>query len=265
MHAVAEAARNVAVTGAKPLAITNCMNFGNPERPVVMWQFAESIRGMRDACLAFDTPVTGGNVSFYNESGDSAIWPTPVIGMLGLLEDYRLRVPSGFERTGLTIVLLGESFAELGGSEFAEVVLGVVAGRPPALDLEREHALHALLHEAAGGDLLAAAHDCGDGGLAVTLVEQAILGGHGFAVTIPGDLPPHIALFSESASRAVVAVAPERTDALVDLAAEHGVPFAAIGETGGPRVVFDGLFEATVDELREVYEGAIPRLLGEVT
>ena len=263
MHAVAEAARNVAVTGAEPLAITNCMNFGNPERPIVMWQFAESIRGMRDACLAFDTPVTGGNVSFYNESGDSAIWPTPVIGMLGLLEDYRLRVPSGFERAGLTIALLGETFAELGGSEFAEVVLGVVAGRPPALDLGREHALHVLLHGAAGVDLLAAAHDCGDGGLAVTLAEQAILGGHGFAVSIPGDLPPHVALFSESASRAVVAVAPERLDALVELASAHGVPIATIGETGGPRVVFDGLFESTVEELRDVYEGAIPRLLGE--
>ena len=264
MHAVAEAARNVAVTGARPLAITNCMNFGNPERPVVMWQFAESIRGMRDACLAFDTPVTGGNVSFYNESGDSAIWPTPVIGMLGLLQDYRLRVPSGFERAGLTIVLLGESFAELGGSEFAEVVLGVVAGRPPALDLQREHALHVLLHEAAAADVLAAAHDCGDGGLAVTLAEQAILGGHGFAVTIPGDLPSHIALFSESASRAVVAVAPERADALAALATAHGVPHAVIGETGGPRVVFDGLFETTVEELREAYESAIPRLLGDV-
>ncbi len=263
MHAVAEAARNVAVTGAKPLAITNCMNFGNPERPVVMWQFAESIRGMSDACLAFDTPVTGGNVSFYNESGGSAIWPTPVIGMLGLLEDYRLRVPSGFERAGLTIALLGETFAELGGSEFAEVVLGVVAGRPPALDLGREHALHVLLHGSAGVDLLAAAHDCGDGGLAVTLAEQAILGGHGFAVSIPGDLPPHVALFSESASRAVVAVAPERLDALVELASAHGVPIATIGETGGPRVVFDGLFESTVEELRDAYEGAIPRLLGE--
>ena len=264
-HAVAEAARNVAVTGAKPLAITNCLNFGNPERPVVMWQFAESIRGMRDACLALDTPVTGGNVSFYNESGDSAIWPTPVVGMLGSLADHRLRVPTGFERAGLSICLLGETFPELGGSEFAEVVLGVVAGRPPALDLDRERALHALLHGAALADLLASAHDCGDGGLAVTLAEQAILGGHGFAVTIPGDLPPHVALFSESASRAVVTAAPERVDALADLAGAHGVPFATIGETGGPRVVFDGLFEATVYELRDVYEGAIPRLLGEVT
>ena len=213
-HAVAEAARNVAVTGARPLAITNCMNFGNPERPVVMWQFAEAIRGMRDACLALDTPVTGGNVSFYNESGDSAIWPTPVIGMLGLLEDYRLRVPTGFARAGLSICVLGETFAELGGSEFADVVLGVISGRPPALDLERERALVDLLHEAASDDLLASAHDCSDGGLAVTLAEQAILSGHGFVVTVPGDLPPHVALFSESASRAVVAVAPERLEEL---------------------------------------------------
>jgi phosphoribosylformylglycinamidine synthase len=262
-HAVAEAARNVAATGAEPLAITNCMNFGNPERPVVMWQFAEAIRGMRDACLAFDTPVTGGNVSFYNESGDSAIWPTPVIGMLGLLDDYRLRVATGFTRAGLSICVLGETFAELGGSEFAEVVLGVISGRPPALDLERERALLDLLHEAANDDLLASAHDCGDGGLAVALAEQAVLGGHGFIVSVPGDLPPHVSLFSESASRAVVAVAPERVEELADLAAARGVPFAAVGETGGPRVVFDGHLESTVQELRDIYEGAIPRLLGE--
>ncbi len=137
-HAVAEAARNVAVSGAVPLAVTNCLNFGNPERPEVMWQFSEAIRGMRDACAALDTPVTGGNVSFYNESADSAIWPTPVIGMLGLLDDYRLRVPSGFPRPGLGVYLLGETQPELGGSEFAEVVLGVIAGRPPALDLVAE-------------------------------------------------------------------------------------------------------------------------------
>ena len=262
-HAVAEAARNVAVTGARPLAVTNCMNFGNPERPEVMWQFAESIRGMRDACLAFETPVTGGNVSFYNESGDSAIWPTPVIGMLGLLQDHRLRVPSGFARAGLAIYLLGETFPELGGSEFAEVLLGSTAGRPPAIDLSRERELLELLQAAARDDVLASAHDCGEGGLAVALAESAISGAHGFAVTVPGDLPPHVALFSESASRAVVSVAPERADALTELAGRFGVPCANLGETGGPRVVFGGLFETTVEELRETYEDAIPRLLGE--
>ncbi|MGZ4149585.1 MAG: phosphoribosylformylglycinamidine synthase subunit PurL, partial [Actinomycetota bacterium] len=193
MHAVAEAARNVAVSGAKPLAITNCLNFGNPERPEVMWQFTESIRGMRDACLAFDTPVTGGNVSFYNESGDSAIDPTPVIGMLGLLEDYRLRVPSAFPRPGLAVYLLGESFAELGGSEFAEVVLGVVAGKPPALDVTKERLLQTLLHATARDTLLASAHDCDDGGLGVALAECAIGCGHGFAVALPDTMPAHVA------------------------------------------------------------------------
>jgi phosphoribosylformylglycinamidine synthase II len=263
MHAVAEAARNVAVTGARPLAITNCMNFGNPERPVVMWQFAESIRGMREACLALETPVTGGNVSFYNESGDSAIWPTPVIGMLGLLEDHRLRVPTGFPRSGLAVYLLGETFPELGGSEFAETVLGVVAGRPPALDLDAERSLLALLVEAASADVLASAHDCADGGLAVALVEASIEGGHGFAVTIASDLPSHVALFSESASRVVVSVAGEHEQTLEALAYAHGVPLARLGETGGPRVAFDGLFETSVDDLRAIYENAIPRLLGE--
>jgi phosphoribosylformylglycinamidine synthase len=264
MHAVAEAARNVAVTGARPLAITNCLNFGNPERPVVMWQFAESIRGMRDACRALGTPVTGGNVSFYNESGDSAIWPTPVIGMLGLLADHRLRVPAGFPRAGLAIYLVGETFPELGGSEFAETVLGVIAGRPPALDLDRERTLIELLVEAAASDLVASAHDCADGGVAVALVESAIEAGHGFAVTIESDLPAHVALFSESASRVVVGVAPEREPAFLALAGTHGVPATRLGETGGPRIVFDGMVESTVAELREIHDTAIPRLLGEV-
>ena len=263
MHAVAEAARNVAVTGARPLAITNCLNFGNPERPVVMWQFAESIRGMRDACLALETPVTGGNVSFYNEAAGSAIWPTPVIGMLGLLEDHRLRVPTGFPRAGLAVYLLGDTFAELGGTEFAEAVLGVIGGRPPSLDLDRERALLSMLVDAAAADLLASAHDCADGGLAIALVESAIATGHGFAVTIATDLPPHVALFSESASRVVVGVAPEHEAELAALAASHGVPLARLGETGGPRVEFDGMVESTVTELREIHETAIPRLLGE--
>ena len=238
-HAVAEAARNVAVTGARPLAITNCLNFGNPERPVVMWQFAEAIRGMRDACLAFDTPVTGGNVSFYNESGDSAIWPTPVIGMLGLLEDYRLRVPTGFAAPGLSICVLGETFAELGGSEFADVVLGVISGRRRRWTWSGARARWTCCTRRRASDLLASAHDCSDGGLAVTLAEQAILSGHGFVVTLPGDLPPHVALFSESASRAVVAVAAEREE-LGDLAAAAACRSAPGGDgwaAGGLRRV----------------------------
>ncbi len=260
-HAVAEAARNVAVMGATPLAITNCMNFGNPERPEVMWQFSESIRGMTDACNAFGTPVTGGNVSFYNESGDSAIWPTPVIGMLGLIHDYRLLVRTGFPGPGLIVYLLGETLPELGGSEFAEVVLGRIAGRPPALDFEREAALHRLLIEAGGSDLLASAHDCSDGGLVVALAESAMVGSTGFAVTLHGDLPSYVTMFSESASRAVVSVRPERAEAFEQLVAAHQVPLSRLGETGGPRMVFDNLFETTIEEARATYEDALPKLL----
>jgi phosphoribosylformylglycinamidine synthase subunit PurL len=260
-HAVAEAARNVACTGATPLAITNCLNFGNPERPEVMWQFAQSVRGIADACRAFDTPVTGGNVSFYNEAGASAIWPTPVIGMLGLIQDYRLAVRSAFEGSGSWIYLLGETFAELGGSEFAETVLGTTAGRPPALDLERERRLHRLLIEGAGSDLFESAHDCAEGGIAVALAESAIAGRTGFAASLPGDVPAHVGLFSESASRVVVSVPPERATELEDTAEAMHVPFFRLGETGGPSVVFDGLFEMDVAEIAEHYEGAIPQVL----
>jgi phosphoribosylformylglycinamidine synthase II len=260
-HAVAEAARNVAVVGAKPLAVTNCLNFGNPQRPEVMWAFGESVRGMGDACRALGTPVTGGNVSFYNESGDSSVWPTPVIGMLGLIEDYRLLVRTGFPEPRLVIHLLGETLPELGGSEYADVVLGRVSGRPPALDLERELHLHELFQEAAAADVLASAHDCSDGGLAVALAECAIATGTGFAVTLPGDLPPHVALFSESASRAVVSVKPGNAEALEALCRAHHIQYARIGETGGPRMVFDAMFEIPVNEARAVHEDAIPNML----
>ena len=174
MHAVAESARNVAVTGARPLAITNCLNFGNPERPEVMWQFAESIRGMRDACEALGTPVTGGNVSFYNESGDSAIDPTPVIGMLGLLADHRLRVPSAFPRPGSRSTCWARRSPSSGGRSSPRPCSATSAGMPPALDLRKERALIDLLVAAAAETLLASAHDCGDGGLAVALAECAI-------------------------------------------------------------------------------------------
>ncbi len=263
-HAVAESARNVAVLGARPLAITNCLNFGSPERPEVMWQFAEAIRGMGEACRALGTPVTGGNVSFYNESGGSGIWPTPVVGMLGLIEDHRLLVPPGFPEGGLAIYVLGRTLPELGASEYAEAVLGKVAGRPAALDLDAEAALLALLQACARGDLVAAAHDCSDGGLAVTLAEQAIAGGVGFRVSpdeaAPG-LAPHLVLFSESASRAVVAARSGREAALEAEALARGVPCVRIGTTGGDRLAFEGLFETPMSDALIVHEGALPTLM----
>ena len=257
-HAVAESARNVACAGARPLAITNCLNFGNPERPEVMWAFHETIRGMGDACRALGTPVTGGNVSFYNETGDSAIPPTPVVGMLAVLDDRArgVRIAFGPDRA---IYLLGETLPELGGSEYAEVVLGTISGRPPSLDLDREAALVALLVEGARDGLLASAHDCSDGGLAVALAESAMDGDTGFRVELPGgDLAPHLALFSESASRVVVSVDRDRAAALEALAARHDTPFARLGETGGPVMAYDGLFELPIAEARDVYEQAIP-------
>ncbi len=257
-HAVAEAARNVAAVGARPLAITNCLNFGNPERPEVMWAFAETVRGVADACAALGTPVTGGNVSFYNESGGSAVYPTPVVGMLGVLEDYRLRVGAGFEAAGLTIYLLGSTFPELGGSEFADRILGRVSGRPPALDLEAESRLHRLLREAAGRDVLASAHDLSDGGLAVALAECAIWGGIGITVGLPGRQAPHLTLFSESASRAVVTPRSGREGELEELAAFHHVPLTRLGLTGGSRLRFEHAFDVELSDAVVVYEGSLP-------
>jgi phosphoribosylformylglycinamidine synthase len=261
LHAVAEAARNVAAVGAQPLAITNCLNFGNPERPEVMWAFAETIRGMGDACRAFATPVTGGNVSFYNESGDSAVWPTAVVGVVGLIRDYRLLLRPSFPSVGLPIYLLGRTLNELGGSEFAEAVLGKVTGRPPVLDLEAEASLHRLLLEAARDDLLASAHDCSDGGLAVALTECAIAGGLGFTVTLPDAPTPQAALFSESASRCVVTSRLGRESELAALAARHRVPLARLGTTGGGRLRFGRLFETNLSDAIVIHEGAIPRLM----
>ena len=260
-HAVAESARNVACVGARPLAITNCLNFGNPERPEVMWAFHEVIRGMADACRALGTPVTGGNVSFYNESGDSAIPPTPIVGMLGILDDRATRVGMAFA-PDRAIYLLGGTSPEVGGSEFADVILGVASGRPPALNLDAEARLIALLVEAAEGRVIAGAHDCSDGGLAVCLAESAIAGGCGFRVALPdGDLAPHVALFGESASRVVATVEPSRAQAFEDLAARHEVPFARLGRTGGHDLAVEGVFEMSLSRARGEFEDAIPRTM----
>jgi phosphoribosylformylglycinamidine synthase II len=261
-HAVAEAARNVAAVGARPLAITNCLNFGSPERPEVMWAFAETVRGIGDACRALETPVTGGNVSFYNESGESSVYPTPIVGMVGLLEDYRLLVGPGFSSSGLSIYLLGRTLPELGGSEYAETVLGKVSGRPPALDLEAEGRLQRFLHECARQDLLASAHDLSEGGLGVGLAESAIAGGVGFTVTMrPGDLGPHVSLFSESASRAVITSRPGREADVEQMASVHQVPIDRLGLTGGSRLDFADLFDVALSDALVVFEGAIPRLM----
>jgi len=241
MLAVAEAARNVACAGAKPLAATNCLNFGNPERPAIMWQFGQAVEGIGEACRALDTPITGGNVSLYNETDGKAIYPTPVIGVVGLLEHADRVVSRCFRAAGDAIVLLGEGRGELGGSEYLKVAHGLVQGQPPALDLKAERALQDLLVELAGARLMRSAHDCSDGGLAVTLAECTFdSGGIGADVSIDevavagsADTGRAAALFGESASRVVVSVAPDATTDVLTRAKAAGVPARVIGRTGG--------------------------------
>jgi phosphoribosylformylglycinamidine synthase II len=258
--ALAEAYRNVAVSGARPLAVTNCLNFGSPEDPAVMWQFTEAVRGLADGCQQLGVPVTGGNVSFYNQTGATPIQPTPVVGVLGVHDDVRRRVTSGFSQPGAAIVLLGETRAELGGSLWAWLRHRHLGGRPPAVDLEAERALADVLVTAAGRGLLIAAHDLSDGGLAVALAESCLAGGTGCTITLPAD--PATFLLSESAARAVVAVRPGAEAELASLCTEAGVPAVTLGETGGSALTVRGLFEVPLDELGDVHRGALPALFG---
>jgi len=238
MLAVAEAARNVACAGGQPIGATNCLNFGNPERPEIMWQFGEAVRGIGEACRALDVPITGGNVSLYNETDGNAIYPTPVLGVVGLIEDATRVLTRGFRGEGDSIVLLGDTFEELGGSEYLKAIHGQVKGQPPQLDLRKERALIDLLVNAAGDGVLRSAHDCSDGGIAVTLAESTFdTDGVGCEVDLPAAGPRlEGTLFSESASRAVVTVAADGVDALLTMARKAGVPARVIGRTGGSRL-----------------------------
>ncbi|HET9080671.1 MAG TPA: phosphoribosylformylglycinamidine synthase subunit PurL [Trebonia sp.] len=258
--ALAEAYRNVAMTGATPAAVTNCLNFGSPENPGVMWQLAEAVRGLADGCKALGLPVTGGNVSLYNQTGATAIHPTPVIGVLGVHEDVRKRVAAGFAADAAQVVLLGTTSPEFGGSAWAGVVHQHLGGRPPAADLESERKLAALVTAAAADGLLASAHDISDGGLAIALAESCILGGRGCAVTFPGD--PFTVLFSESSARAVISVTPGRETEFAGLAQSHGVPATLLGRTGGGSLTVEGAFQIPLTELSEVWTAPLPAIFG---
>ena len=258
--ALAEAYRNVAATGARPIAVTNCLNFGSPEDPAVMWQFIESVRGLADGCAVLGTPVTGGNVSFYNQTGQVAIHPTPVVGVLGVLDDVRKRLSTGFGRAGGQVVLLGATADEFGGSAWAQVAHGHLGGRPPAVDLAAERSLGVLLAGAAQAGLLEAAHDISDGGLAIALAESCLAGGHGCRVSLPGD--PFVMLFSESAARVVVAVRPGSEAEFAGLCAVHGVPAQALGVVGGDDLEITGEFSVSLAELAAAHRQALPALFG---
>jgi phosphoribosylformylglycinamidine synthase II len=239
--AVAEAARNVACAGGQPIGATNCLNFANPQRPEIMWQFAQAVQGMGEACRALGIPITGGNVSLYNETDGKGVLPTPVLGVVGLIEDADRVVRRPFRATGDVVVLLGESRDELGGSEYLKTLHGLVRGDAPSLDLAHEAALQRVLVDGAAGGVIRSAHDCAEGGLAVTLAECCFDSSLGVDVDVRGvDASSEwrivSTLFGESASRAVVSVSPEHVDRLLSMAAAANLPAARLGVVGGDRV-----------------------------
>ncbi|UQN29816.1 phosphoribosylformylglycinamidine synthase subunit PurL [Brachybacterium kimchii] len=270
--ALAEAYRNVATVGARPLAVTDCLNFGSPEDPGPMWQLVEAIHGLAEACETLGVPVTGGNVSLYNSTGeagriDSAIHPTPVVGVLGVMDDVTARTPSGWHETGHSVVLLGATREELSGSAWAQVAHGHLGGMPPQVDLEAERALAEVLIAAGTSGLATAAHDLSEGGLAQALVEATTRFGVGAQVDLADVLARDgidlfTALVSESQARALVAVDAARESELLDLAGEHGVPALVIGSTGGEDLSIASLEALPLAELRSLREGTLPQHFG---
>ena len=268
---VAEAARNVACTGAVPLGITNCLNFGNPDKPDIFFQFKEAVRGIGDACRVFNTPVTGGNVSLYNESPTGAIDPTPTVGLVGLLQDVTTRIPSGFQHTGDLIGLLGSTAGHLGGSMYWWLVRDFLGGPPPPCDLAAERNLQRFLAQAATARLLRSAHDCADGGLAVAVAECCLGAppgpgtlGAGIHLEQRPGLEADASLFGEDGARAVISFDPSMVDPLRALAQEHGVPFAvagSVGAAGGDLRITVGTLSIAwqTGDLRRTYFTAIPR------
>ncbi len=234
--AVAEAARNLVCVGADPAAVTDCLNFGKPEKPDRFWQLKRAVEGIADACRAFNVPVVSGNVSLYNEGPEAAVFPTPTIGMVGILEQVERHATLAFKKAGDLVALAGTTLPELGGSEYLAVLHGLEAGRPPVLDLPIELAVQGFVLEAIRRGLVASAHDCSEGGMAVTLAESAIAGGLGVTADLASIGSPANALFSESQSRIVLSCAPGAADALANLAAERDVPFQILGAVGGSRV-----------------------------
>ncbi|HEU5045206.1 MAG TPA: phosphoribosylformylglycinamidine synthase subunit PurL [Nocardioidaceae bacterium] len=263
--ALAESYRNVATGGARPLAVSDCLNFGSPEDPAVMWQFAEATRGLADGCRALGIPVTGGNVSLYNQTGDTAILPTPVVAVLGVIDDVTRRTPAGFTAEGQQIYLLGATRDELSGSEWASVVHGHLGGLPPAVDLAAEKELADILVNASRDGLVDAAHDLSEGGLAQAVVESCLRYGVGARLWLPDELDPFVALFSESAGRAIVAVPRSEEVRFTDMCSARGFPHARVGVTDGrgDAALLDvqDQFTLTLGELRAAWSATLPAAL----
>ncbi|MGB1223236.1 MAG: phosphoribosylformylglycinamidine synthase subunit PurL [Mycobacterium sp.] len=267
--ALAEAYRNVAVTGATPIAVTNCLNFGSPEDPAVMWQFSQAVRGLADGAAALGIPVTGGNVSFYNQTGATAILPTPVVGVLGVIDDVTRRIPTGLgNEPGETLILLGDTRDEFDGSIWAQVTANHLGGLPPAVDLAREHLLADVLTAASRDGLVSAAHDLSEGGLIQAVIESALSGETGCRIVLPEGIDPFVALFSESAGRVLVAVPRTEESRFTAMCQARSLPSVRIGvvdqgpEGGQAAVDVQGLFTVTLEELRRTSESVLPRFFG---
>jgi len=264
--AVAEAARNIVCSGAIPLAITNCLNFGNPYKPEIYWQFAKAIKGMGEACRFFDTPVTGGNVSFYNESPEAAVYPTPTIGMVGLIEDLKHITTSFFKDEGDLVYLLGEDKEELGGSEYLKVVHNKVAGEAPMINLAEEKMLQDTLLGLIKSNLIRSAHDISEGGIACALAECCIINEEnmiGAKVNIPIKSREDFTLFSESQSRIIVSVAEKDKDSLETEINKTGIPFKLIGNTGGSELIINDLLKIDLVKLADSYYNTIPAIMSD--
>jgi phosphoribosylformylglycinamidine synthase II len=263
MIAVVESARNVVCAGAAPLGITDCLNFGNPEKPVIMWQFAEAIRGIRDACVALGVPVVSGNVSFYNETEGHAIPPTPTIGMVGLLEDIDHHTTQWFKAEGDVIVLLGRTREELGASEYLALSRGLVRGAPPWIDLDVEKQVQRVCLAAITEGLVRSAHDVGEGGLAVALAECCISGAAslGAVIEMEGAIRPDALLFGESQSRIILSLRRRQLGRLRELASAAEVPLAVLGEVRGRRLIISPLIDVSLDEMHRTWTTALPRRL----
>jgi phosphoribosylformylglycinamidine synthase len=271
MHAVAECARNIACVGGEGLAISDCLNFGNPEKPEIMWQLAEAVRGISEACRALGTPVVSGNVSLYNETDGKGIFPTPTVAMVGLVEPVERSCSSHFRRAGDVVALVGALQGEVGGSEYLAAVHGVEAGRVPPLDLAREKAVCETVRRAVREGLLSSAHDCSEGGLAVALAESCMMAGPppgggappwiGAAVRVPFGLRKDFVLFGEEPSRILVSLPHQAWPRLEALARECGAPLVRLGAVGGDRLEIQGALSAAVSDLAAAWRDGLPRVL----
>jgi phosphoribosylformylglycinamidine synthase len=264
--AVAESARNVVCTGAQPVAVTNCLNFGNPYKPEVFWQFKEAIAGMGESCRSLETPVTGGNVSFYNESESYQVYPTPVIGMLGIIDDLSHITPAGFQEEGDLVYLIGKTLPELGGSEYLKRIHNQVAGLPPHLDLETEKKVQEVTLNAIRAGLVQSCHDLADGGLAVGLAESCIVNKNnslGLKAQLTSDLPDHVLAFSESQSRFIISILPENKKEFEKHLFDNDIPFSHLGEVGGNSFSFNDFFDFSLEELKEIYYSTIPSIMNQ--